>query len=131
MREWISLNGCLMPAEEAQVSVFDSGFMQGIGLFETMRAYAGTVFRLERHLDRLANSARALGWTIIPEPELTREDVEQVLGVCGGEDARVRLTVTTGSLRASAADEPGLTIVASAWVKIVTGSASAPPQLPE
>lgn len=113
MREWVSLNGALMPAEEAQVSAFDSGFMQGIGLFETMRVYAGEVFRLERHLDRLANSARTLGWAVIPEPEQTREDVAQVVGMCAGADARLRLTVTTGSLRATAGDEPELTIVAS------------------
>ncbi|MFH1748917.1 MAG: aminotransferase class IV [Planctomycetota bacterium] len=114
LREWVSMNGCLMPADEARVSVFDSGFMQGIGLFETMRSYAGRIFRLEQHLDRLANSARALGWTAIPEPERMSVDIEQVLGVYDGMDARVRLTVTTGSLLAAAVDEPELTVVASA-----------------
>ena len=114
MREWVSLNGRLMPAEQAQISIFDSGFMQGIGLFETMRAYGGQVFRLERHLDRLANSARTLGWTIVPAVEEMRENVAQVVGATGQPDLRVRLTVTTGSLRVTEQDTPQLTIVATA-----------------
>ena len=113
MRQWVCLNGTLLPAEEAKVSVFDSGFMQGIGLFETMRAYNGKVFRLQRHLDRLANSARALAWTTIPDLDEAADNIQQVLTAAGATDARVRLTVTTGSLH-PAADAPGLTIVAMA-----------------
>jgi branched-subunit amino acid aminotransferase/4-amino-4-deoxychorismate lyase len=103
-----------MPAERAQVSVFDSGLMQGIGLFETMRAYNGRVFRLERHLDRLANSARALGWSVLPDADELRENVEQVIGATECEDARVRLTVTTGTLRSSERETPELTVIAAA-----------------
>lgn len=114
MRHWVCLNGILMPAEEAKVSVFDSGFMQGIGLFETMRAYDGVVFRQQRHLDRLANSARTLGWTVIPDTEQAADHIHQVLSAIGRADARVRLTVTTGSLHAGASDTPALTFVATA-----------------
>jgi branched-chain amino acid aminotransferase len=114
VREWASVNGRLMPAEQAQISIFDSGFMQGIGLFETMRAYGREVFRLERHLDRLANSARTLGWSIVPDVEELRDDVTQVVGASEPGDLRVRLTVTTGSLRASGQDTPQLTVVATA-----------------
>jgi len=103
-----------MPAEQAQVSVFDSGFMQGIGLFETMRACEGVVFRLERHLERLANSARKLGWTVVPDVDDLRQNVAQVVGASEHADLRVRLTVTTGSLRAAEQDTPELTIVATA-----------------
>jgi branched-chain amino acid aminotransferase len=103
-----------MPAAEARVSVFDSGFMQGIGLFETMRAYDGRVFRLQAHLDRLAHSARRLGWVVVPDVAELADNVWQVLRATGGIDARVRLTVTTGSLHADAADTPRLTIVATA-----------------
>jgi branched-chain amino acid aminotransferase len=114
MREWVSLNGQLMPADRAQVSVFDSGLMQGIGLFETMRAYDGRVFRLQRHLDRLANSARALGWSVLPDPDELRDNVEQVVGATEHEDTRVRLTVTTGTLRPTEQETPELTVIASA-----------------
>ena len=114
MQYWACLNGVLMPAEEARVSVFDSGFMQGIGLFETMRAYSGRVFRLDRHLDRLINSANALRWMVVPDTEELADNVQQVVGALGGADARVRLTVTTGSLHPAAEDQPELTIVVSA-----------------
>lgn len=113
MRHWVSINGTLMPAEEARVSVFDSGFMQGIGLFETMRAYNGRIFRLQQHIDRLIASARTLSWTVVPDADDLHENVRQVLAPHAGADARVRLTVTTGSLHATAADTPQLTIVAT------------------
>ncbi len=114
MREWVCLNGELLPAEEARISVFDSGFLQGVGLFETMRGYQGRVFRLEAHLRRLIRSARTMGWTVLPEEELLRDHVERALGASESDDARVRLTVTTGSLRASEDVPPQLTVVASA-----------------
>ena len=50
-------NGKLVPPEEARVSVFDAGFLYGDGIYETMRAYEEHVFRLDRHLERLACSA--------------------------------------------------------------------------
>jgi branched-subunit amino acid aminotransferase/4-amino-4-deoxychorismate lyase len=103
-----------MPAEEARISVFDSGFMQGIGLFETMRTYDGQVFRLQRHLDRLANSARALGWTVLPDTDDLADNVKQVVSATGQAEARVRLTVTTGGLHTAASETPELTIVATA-----------------
>ncbi len=96
------------------VSVFDSGFMQGIGLFETMRAYNGRVFRLDEHVRRLARSAAALGWSAPLSEDGLREAVLSAVGGMEQPSARVRLTVTTGSLRAGASDEPGLTVVATA-----------------
>ena len=44
------LNGRLVAAAEATLSVGDRGFLLGDGLFETMRAYGGRVFRLQAHL---------------------------------------------------------------------------------
>lgn len=123
MREWVSLNGQLMPAENAQISVFDSGFMQGVGLFETMRAYGGRVFRLQRHIDRLRESARRLGWTIVPDEDELADNVEQVVGAVEQGDARVRLTVTTGTLRQAELETPDLTIIASG-----AGGAKYPPE---
>ncbi len=115
MREWVSINGVLMAADEAKISAFDSGFLQGIGLFETMRAYQGRVFRLEQHIDRLIQSARKLGWGVLPDDEQLATAIEQVIGAAESNDARVRLTVTTGSLRATAGEpDVGLTVVASA-----------------
>jgi branched-chain amino acid aminotransferase len=112
-----------MPAEQGRVSVFDSAFSQGVGLFETMRTYGEMVFRLDHHLNRLIRSARLLGWAVLPEIDALRENVEQIVSGAEAEDARVRLTVTTGSLRASEDEPPQLTIVASA-----SPGASYPPE---
>lgn len=114
VREWACLNGRLTPAEEARISVYDSGFMQGIGLFETMRTYGSQVFRLPQHLARLASSARQLGWAVIPEAEHLEEHVRQVVTAAGPGELRVRVTVTTGSLRATERETPELTVVATA-----------------
>ena len=57
----VYLNGSLVPRSQAGISVTDYGFLYGFGLFETMRAYGGCVFRLDKHLKRLARSAEILG----------------------------------------------------------------------
>ena len=55
---WI--DGEYVPTEEAKVSVFDHGYLYGDGVFEGIRAYSGRVFRLEQHVKRLYESARAI-----------------------------------------------------------------------
>jgi branched-chain amino acid aminotransferase len=125
LREWVCLNGVLMPAEQGYISVFDSAFMQGVGLFETLRSYRGRAFRIEQHVDRLLHSARALGWQTLPDPEALSEAVQRVIGAVESDDARVRLTVSTGSLRAAAGEgPPELTVVASA-----SPGGNSPPEL--
>jgi len=59
--EHVFLNGRIVPAGRAVVSVFDRGLLYGDGLFETLRAYRGGVFALDRHLQRLGLSAAMLG----------------------------------------------------------------------
>ena len=61
MEEILYLNGNLIPRSEAKLSPFDHGFLYGYGLFETMRSYGSSIFRLERHLARLHNAAETLG----------------------------------------------------------------------
>ena len=60
MAEKVFLNDKLVESDKACVSVTDSGFLYGAGLFETMRAHNGVVFSLKDHLDRLFFSASAL-----------------------------------------------------------------------
>jgi branched-chain amino acid aminotransferase len=57
---WIYLDGKFVPAEEAAVSVYDHGLLYGDGVFEGIRAYNGRVFRLEEHVKRLYDSAKAI-----------------------------------------------------------------------
>lgn len=89
------LNGELVPAESARISVFDQGVLYGHGLFETMRAYGGSVFRLERHLERLARGAELLAIEL-PKLEALAIAVAATLERNKLREARVRLTVTAG-----------------------------------
>ena len=61
----VYINGTLYDKEDAKVSVYDHGLLYGDGVFEGMRSYNGKVFRLEEHLRRLYDSARAI-WLEIP-----------------------------------------------------------------
>ncbi len=103
MDELVYLNGNVIPLADATISIMDYGFLFGYGLFETMRAYSGTVFRLDRHIRRLDGCARKLG--ILVDPEDCENAVGQVLQANGLGDARVRLTVSIGS--GTAAPDPG------------------------
>jgi len=96
MEEMIYLNGSLLPRSEARVSVFEHGFLYGYGLFETMRAYHGKIFLLERHIKRLLNSAEAIGLADSPGGIDLDKACRDTLEANKLEDARLRLTVTGG-----------------------------------
>ncbi len=90
------LDGDLVPASEATVSVDDRGFRYGDGAFETLRAYGGTVFEWEAHADRLEATCETLDL----EHGLSRRDlcrrIEETLAENGLADAYVRLSITRG-----------------------------------
>jgi branched-chain amino acid aminotransferase len=93
----IYVNGRLVDAGKATVSVFDHGVLYGDGIFEGIRAYNGRVFKLERHLDRLYASARAILLTI---PMTPAELAAAVLHTCAENalvDGYIRLVVTRGA----------------------------------
>ncbi len=94
MAELVYLNGSLVSRDDARIAVLDYGFLYGFGLFETMRAYGGHVFRLDRHLDRLLNSAERLGITV--EGEVLESAVTETIRANGLSNARIRLTVSIG-----------------------------------
>lgn len=104
----VYLNGNLVPAAKARVSVQDQGLLYGYGVFETMRAYQGRVFRKEDHLARLVQSAKQIG--IFVEGRLGELDaaVSDTLRANGLNEARIRLTVTGGeSLEGPTLPAPG------------------------
>ncbi|MBN1458795.1 MAG: aminotransferase class IV [Armatimonadetes bacterium] len=90
---WV--NGRLLAPEEPAISPLDGGFMYGEGLFETMRAYGGKVFRLEQHVERLLVSSAELSFTPPTADKLTQA-VGEALRASDLADAMVRLTVTPG-----------------------------------
>jgi branched-chain amino acid aminotransferase len=113
----VYLNGAMIPLEEAKVSVLDYGFLYGYGLFETMRAYDGRVFLLDRHVKRLTGSMEKLG---IETPGLELEEaVASVIRANGLTDARVRLAVSIGEGKMvpdpASCGEPTVLIIASEY----------------
>ncbi len=75
----------------ASISVFDWALMRGFGVFEVVRSYRGVLFRLDRHLDRLANSASALEFEAVDRDAIAR-DMIRVAAACGEGLVRVILT---------------------------------------
>jgi branched-subunit amino acid aminotransferase/4-amino-4-deoxychorismate lyase len=93
------LNGRLMPAAEAQVSLFDSGFQHAVGVFTSMTARHGAVFRLQEHLERLQSSAVSLGAVEALHIGPLAQAVGSVLAYNEMSSARVRVSVTAGDLK--------------------------------
>ena len=94
----IYINGKLYDKEDAKISVYDHGLLYGDGVFEGIRSYGGKVFRLDEHLDRLWDSAKAI-WLEIPmiaRPRWPRRS-NDTLAVNGIKDGYIRVVVTRGA----------------------------------
>jgi branched-chain amino acid aminotransferase len=81
---------------EAAVSVFDHGLLYGDGVFEGIRAYNRRVFKLERHIDRLFDSAKALRLVIPFPPAAVAGIILEACSVNGIVDGYIRVVVTRG-----------------------------------
>jgi len=81
---------------DAKISVFDHGLLYGDGVFEGIRSYGGKVFRLEEHIKRLYNSAKAIMLKIPVAPEGMKKIVTDTLALNELSDAYIRLLVTRG-----------------------------------
>ncbi|KAB2644888.1 MAG: branched-chain-amino-acid transaminase [Verrucomicrobia bacterium] len=96
MERTIYIDGQLLPASQAKVSVFDHGLLYGDGIFEGIRFYNGRVFRLDQHIRRLYDCARAILLKIPLTPE------EMIAATCatvkanGLRDGYIRLVITRG-----------------------------------
>ena len=93
----IYVDGAIVPREQAVVSVYDSGFMLGDGVWEGLRLYDGTIAFLDDHLDRLYEAARFIGLDI----GLSRAELEAAIGDTLAanamtSDVHIRLMVTRG-----------------------------------
>jgi len=90
------LNGRLRPAARAAVPAFDRGLLFGDGIYETVRAYGGRLFRAREHLDRLAHSAARLELRLPLPAGALAAAMAKVVAANRLGDARVRLVVTRG-----------------------------------
>lgn len=94
----VFLNGSVVDESEALIPAGDRGVLFGDGVFETMRAYGGKPFRMDRHLERLRAGCRELRIARIPTDEGFTHAIDELyrLNVVSG-DAYVRITLTGGS----------------------------------
>jgi branched-chain amino acid aminotransferase len=93
----VNINGKLIHRDQAGVSPFDSVVQGGDAVWEGLRLYRGRIFRLVEHLDRLRNSALALGFAEIPTQESIIEEIRRTLAANGMTDGvHIRLTLTRG-----------------------------------
>ena len=124
----INVNGVLTPRGEAMVSVFDSGFMLGDGIWEGMRVHNGCIAFLDRHLDRLFEGAKAIAMDV----GLDRAGIEARLYetidanqmIDGGH---IRLMVTRG-VRSTPYQDPRV-VVGGATIVIIAEYKAPPPGL--
>jgi branched-chain amino acid aminotransferase len=93
----VYIDGELYPREAAKVSVFDSVVQGGDAVWEGIRVYEGRVFCLDRHLERLQNSAHALDFKEVPGDDVIRQAIFRTLEANGMRDGvHIRLTLTRG-----------------------------------
>lgn len=90
------MNGQIIPAEQATVSVFDHGLLYGDGVFEGIRFYNGNAFRLQAHLERLILSARAIALEIPCSIEALTQAVVETIAAAPTKDGYMRMVVTRG-----------------------------------
>jgi len=96
MEQVVYVDGKFYPASDAKVSVFDHGLLYGDGVFEGIRAYNKRVFKLERHIERMYQSAKAIDLKI---PHSKDEFIELILQTCRRNnivDGYIRPIVTRG-----------------------------------
>ncbi len=95
----------LLKREEAKVSVFDSVVQGGDAVWEGLRVYDGQIFLLDRHLQRLHYSAKALAFTDIPTIDFIKNAIFRTLEANGmRSDTHIRLTLTRGEKITSGMD---------------------------
>ncbi len=117
MSEIVFLNGSLLPLSQARISVLDYGFLYGYGLFETMRAYEGKVFRLDGHLNRLTAASETLGFSVSSMDLKTA--VADVIQANRLGNARIRIAISIGEggmiPDPSTCDKPTVLILATEY----------------
>jgi branched-chain amino acid aminotransferase len=114
----INVNGELKPRAEAVVSVFDSGFMLGDGVWEGLRVHHGKLSFLDRHLDRLFEGAKALAMDLgVSREELTKRLYETLDANGMEEGGHVRLMATRG-VRSTPYQDPRV-VVTPATIVII------------
>ncbi|MET1412796.1 aminotransferase class IV [Roseibium sp. HPY-6] len=114
----VYVNGRLVPRQEASVSVFDSGFVLGDGVWEGLRVVNGRILQLDAHLDRMFEGANSIALDIGQSREDLKDAIRQTLEVNGMDDGvHIRLMVSRG-LKSTPNQDPRF-VIGKATVVIV------------
>ena len=114
----INVNGVMTPRGEAMVSVFDSGFMLGDGIWEGLRVVGGRIAFLDRHLDRLFEGAKAIAMDVgLDRAALTARLYDTVAANDMVDGGHIRLMVTRG-VRSTPYQDPRV-VVGGATIVII------------
>ncbi len=105
----INVNGVLAPRAEAMVSVFDSGFMLGDGVWEGLRVHKGRIAFLDQHLDRLWEGAKAIFMDIGVSREVLEARLYETIDANAMDACHIRLMVTRG-IRSTPYQDPRVVI---------------------
>ena len=106
----ISINGEFFEREEAKISVFDSGFLLGDGVWEGIRLHNGKLCFLDEHLTRLYDGAKSIDMKIGKTVKEMKQEIENVLNVNKMKDGvHLRLIVSRG-IKATPYQDPKVTI---------------------
>ncbi len=92
----VYIDGQYYPKDEAKISVYDHGLLYGDGVFEGIRIYNGSVFKLDEHLQRLYQSAKAIILDVPLELEKMADAVQQTVKLNKKQNGYIRLVVTRG-----------------------------------
>ncbi|MBI4683085.1 MAG: aminotransferase class IV [Nitrospirae bacterium] len=93
----IYLNGRIISRDKAVISVFDHGFLYGDGIYETLRAYNGVVFKFDEHIERLFRSAFLIGLNIPMPPDAIKKAVYKTIEANRLKEAVIRITISRGA----------------------------------
>ncbi len=93
----VYINGKFFDKPDAKISVYDHGLLYGDGVFEGIRIYDGKIFRLQQHIDRLYESARAIKLEVPLSPAQFIKAIEETVKVNNKRDGYLRPIVTRGA----------------------------------
>ena len=94
----ININGEFFKRNEAKISVFDSGFLLGDGIWEGIRFHQSVLIHIEEHLDRLYESAKGISLHIGFEKEYIMNEINKTLTKNNmKDDVHIRLVVSRGN----------------------------------
>ncbi|MFC1668201.1 branched-chain-amino-acid transaminase [Chlamydiota bacterium] len=91
------INGNYFTQENAKISVLDHGLLYGDGVFEGIRVYNSTIFKLQEHIDRLYESAKTIMLEIPLSKKELMTDLTEAVKKCGLSQAYIRLIITRGN----------------------------------